>query len=379
MSPRSPGFRRARNALLGCAVMVLGACADATTGLEDPLRQAVVALGFRSDMIVDRGDHFLVEGDIHISKASLRRSISEPGPMSPFFQWRTTNLVSSSAITNIVVNLTGLEGTWQTAMRDAMAEWNSITPGAMMKFYEGSPGNITATMTSNLPFLNCSNGAIAKAEFPDGGQPGPTIQVSSQFTSCLTASQKKYNMAHELGHTIGFRHTNWQGSETAGSVGAILIPGTPETDPASVMNGGTGLSSWSGFSYYDQSAAFRLYPRAQWIISTTTYPGGTPLLSWSPLPDSPEYSVVMHEYGWQSYEGEPYGYDYVAFGPSPWTTATELSMPGFSYTGTSTCGSGTGQQDGDYYRVYYVWIGVRYPGGFGEVLDLIPAPDVMVC
>lgn len=54
-------------------------------------------------------------------------------------------------------------------------------------------------------------------------------------------------ITHELGHTIGFRHSDYYnraiscgsgGNEGAGSIGAILIPGTPSTATVggSVMN-----------------------------------------------------------------------------------------------------------------------------------------------
>lgn len=66
-------------------------------------------------------------------------------------------------------------------------------------------------------------------------------------------------MVHELGHCIGFRHTNWL-SRGEAEMNAIHITGTPlGQDPNSVMNGGTASYTWNGFSNYDIKAAQYLY------------------------------------------------------------------------------------------------------------------------
>ena len=59
-------------------------------------------------------------------------------------------------------------------------------------------------------------------------------------------------MVHELGHTIGMMHTN----EAAGT----LIPGSPATDAASVINGNTANNTWNGFSTGDRNAFASHYP-----------------------------------------------------------------------------------------------------------------------
>lgn len=112
----------------------------------------------------------------------------------------------------------------------------------------------------------------AIAEFPSYDRTGLQIQVNLNRTNSLSSSQLTYILTHEMGHCLGLRHSNWQGSETEGSYGAILIPGTPQTDSYSIMNSGGsgGVPSWTDFSAYDKIAVQNLYPYGtydNWILS----------------------------------------------------------------------------------------------------------------
>jgi hypothetical protein len=346
-------------------LLTLAACGDdlnAPVETDPGLREAVVAMGFRPDMIVDRGDYFLVEGDIKIAKAGLRAPRRIDGLS---LQWRTNNLVSAANVSNIVVNLSGLEASWQTAVQQAISEWNSVTPGAIVGFSEGSPGEITMTMTDDLLFLNCNTGVIAQASFPSGDQPGTTIEVSSDFTNCLSASQKKFNMAHELGHTIGFRHTNWRTNDCEnppcqpGPDGAHQIAGTPATDGGSVMNGSVGLSPWSGFSHYDQVAAFELYHTS--VVATESNSGGFPLVSWTAAPGATGTYVILvtqerEVNDWYQWIETGY-YEEHSWVSSPATSFLDSAHP---YTGWDRCENPSFPHQT---RITHWTVEVHYPRG----------------
>jgi hypothetical protein len=249
---------------LGCGVIISG-CRSDQTSPSDPLAQKVVALGFRGEMIEDMGDYFLVEGDIRISKLFLRQQTDGPRPQ---LQWVTDLLVGSSQVQNVLVDLSGLSSQpdWQNAARSALTEWNKVNCSSV-RLTEGSPADIAFSTFTDF----ARPGLAARADFPldapeGSGKPGPTIGVNTAYTGTPnTASTKLRNMVHEIGHTIGFRHTNWQAlnedqNPDHEKYGANQVSGTPPTDAASVMNGQTATASWVGFSRYDTVAARVTYP-----------------------------------------------------------------------------------------------------------------------
>lgn len=71
----------------------------------------------------------------------------------------------------------------------------------------------------------------------------------------LSLSQRIFLLAHEVGHNLGFRHTN-----VTNNPNAILIPGTTSNDPNSVMNSNTCGLFWNGFSEKDRYAIKELWP-----------------------------------------------------------------------------------------------------------------------
>ena len=368
-----------RFALIVIALVVgAGACGDNEplgTRRLDPAIQAIVDAGFREDMIIDAGSYYLVEGDISFPKSYFR---NPTGP-APLFQWRTLNVVGSSAVEHITVNLTGFETSWANAMRAAMTEWNNPSILSKVVFIEGSPGDITTSMQDLGG--NCTAGTVAIADFPtSGGAAGPTIRANPTFTSCYTAGQKKFAMAHELGHAIAFRHTDWQArNEYEVPYGAVQIG--PATDPNSIMNGnGAFQRAWAGFSMWDRLAVRDLYPYPipEAFTATMDY-SGQAVVSFSPVANGPtDYRVRLTVYGWQVSNGEQYGFGYEEFS-SPWVSSTSVTLTGYSYTGTSSCNDGDPWVDGSWYKEYSMWLDFRYADGSWHERPFVEAPLVMVC
>ncbi|GAA4111467.1 hypothetical protein GCM10022393_09190 [Aquimarina addita] len=186
-------------------------------------------------------------------------------------QYRTTNLVNQNSTIN-VVGYTGsgyaLTSVMQTGLQYAINNYN----------------NENISLTFNLTFSSSTSGADivifngggtdagAVAEFPSGGNPGFWIEVYGGMNS-YNDQINEHLMTHEIGHAIGFRHTDYANRKCDGSnegfteYGALFIPGTPSVnqwgasglDTDSIM-----ISCFSGnedgeFSYYDSVALEYLY------------------------------------------------------------------------------------------------------------------------
>lgn len=342
-------MRRARiPAALLCASAILAACQDSVVApagpssaatLGDPLAQRIADMGFRADMIVDAGNHFVVEGDIIFQKAALagapRMSVS-PGGSGPLFHYHTTNLVPQSMMAQgIPVNLSAITGNagWTTAVRNAIAAWNG-TAATKIKFVEVTSG---AYITfSFIP--SSSTGPIAVASYPVNGYPGGAVTINPYFNN-LSASQKLNAMVHELGHTIGNRHTDYATLDpTGGSQGAVHITGTPTgSESASVMYSVN--HNWNGFTSNDGVANRYMYPVHAPVITSQGYDGsGNFTISWNAVTDASQYRI-WYEWWFEEWVVDPFYYPnggYYAWTMSHYTITTTSS------TTYSDPGQGTG-------------------------------------
>ncbi|HVI45065.1 MAG TPA: M57 family metalloprotease [Chitinophaga sp.] len=221
---------------------------------DNPVLARILKEGFSRNDIVEMKDRYVVQGDIIFYK-------QEPGQKNgPTTEQARSPYLVAPAYRNINVYLNA--GSFSSVnlnsiVDNVIASYNAVGSGIHLnRVYAAGQANIEIVQNSSLQL-----GICGQAGFPfSNGQPFNNVFISEytlNYYHLTSTAQLTLLVAHELGHCLGLRHTNWQ-SQGEGS--AIPIPSTPGTDGASVMNGATCGNNWGGFSYYDQIALKALYP-----------------------------------------------------------------------------------------------------------------------
>jgi hypothetical protein len=200
---------------------------EVTNGALNQVEKSLVAsAGFNSSWAEKTADgNYLIEGDILLTKQQLQ-DMSGVAPTNNFIianeeHYRTTNLVNTNGTTRtITVSLGGgFPSYYSTGLDQSLARYNALT-GSNLRFQRVASGGEIHISGSNLgrSFGGCILGQAAG--FPSGGNPssGFTLSTSKCATSYIsTAAKADEVIAHEIGHCIGFRHTDYMNRISCGS------------------------------------------------------------------------------------------------------------------------------------------------------------------
>lgn len=241
--------KQTRSILLGLPLMagIIMASCQKEAAKSDPappeipqqVQDLIKSRGFSTDNVRSYNGGYLIEGDIFLDKETLAAETTTPNlRIAETEQYRTNNLVKSlpRVVTIKVVNL-------GTAFIDgadlAISRYNAL--GLTLTFQRITSG--TADITIQGFYEGPSGGYITLgyAGFPtSSGNPYNSISMNTHAQAYGSNPDVNYVgsvIQHELGHCIGFRHTDYMNrayscggrryNEGSAGVGAVHIPGTP--------------------------------------------------------------------------------------------------------------------------------------------------------
>lgn len=265
------------------AGLIFTACQQENIGEEIAVPESVVAaldnLGFdgKSAFVSGDGIGYIVENDIYLTDADIQ-NMTEAKTIDVIDteQYSTNNLVTGAPRVITLYMGGGRKGFpsgMQAGLDEAIARFNAENLG--LTFTRTSDSRSADIVFKRLSRRDERRGVLGSAGFPtSGGDPYGEIKMSGILESSygLSTDGIATIIAHEMGHCIGFRHTDYFdrsiscGGSTAnegdGGVGANHIPGTP-TGADLAGNGSWMLACTDGsdrpFTQNDKTALEYLY------------------------------------------------------------------------------------------------------------------------
>jgi len=218
-----------------CGALAFGCAAD-----QDETQETIdnlVQAGFPADDIQVFDGKVVTGLDAVVSLQASREMLQNTEQTAE--QYRTTNLVATT-VTKICINPTSSfagNSALMTGLNSAVSTYN-----AQPLWWKMAVGPTTGC-SANIS-ITTQSGTGSSAGFPSGGKPYPGPVYIGTGTPSYGAGPTRHVIEHELGHSIGFRHTDYYNrsiscggsasNEGTAGVGAVLIPGTPST---AVLNG----------------------------------------------------------------------------------------------------------------------------------------------
>jgi hypothetical protein len=215
---------------------------EQTPAISQAVLNQIASLGFGTSDVHKLGEDYLVEGDIRLTPADLAQGFSGPVlRVANTEQYRTTRLVTGLPRVITVRVASSLGAAFVSGADLAISRYNAL--GTNLTFQRITSGTASITLSGFNEGPSGGYITLGSSGFPTStGNPYSSILMNTNAAAYGTNPDVNYVgsvIQHEIGHCIGFRHTDYYNrayscggtatNEGTAGVGAILIPGTPST------------------------------------------------------------------------------------------------------------------------------------------------------
>ncbi len=218
---------------------------------------SMVSLVGKQYMLSEAVPQVFIDGDTHVTLEASRELVSAAnvGGEDADKHWRTPSLVTNNRticlakVTNAQSPFTSfaLTSAMQTGVNRARDNFNALSSFNLTMKAGNASLNSSGQLSHNISGCNFSifiykvnGGAGGSAGFPSGGAPFNQVKLNSGLAG-FSLDVHEHVATHEIGHSIGLRHTDWKTRSSCGQNsnegrnGASQISGTPDQTTNSLM------------------------------------------------------------------------------------------------------------------------------------------------
>ena len=200
-------------ALCAASVLTMTSCSKekesatiAPSAISQDAMTQIKALGFSTQGVRTVEEGYVVEGDILLTPELLA---SAPGystlRVGDEEQYRTTNLVGGLPRVLTVSISSSFGSAYVSAIDEAIRRYNAASLRITFRRISTTGADLPVKYSSSLGagVLGQSGG------FPSGGNPAPGFTLVPSVINSSNINYIATIMAHEMGHCIGMRHTDY--------------------------------------------------------------------------------------------------------------------------------------------------------------------------